>query len=361
MANNHRMDAEEEALFRTYPYALYFVQSPSTVSHSNSADLRTSNESAFHSPLRSESNTNLPTTHPPQDLSRFALSRYSSSRGSNNSFLHEKKIAYDLQSHGTTGTENGENRLISVHHGVDCDHDGDGDDDDDDDDDDDEEEEDDEEYFGKKGCWWWWRYLSFRTSSSLVWITLQIIWRFLVSLAIALVVFYIVTKPPPPNMSIKILGIREFGLGEGVDGTGVTTKILTCNCSMDLVVENKSKLFNLHVHPPIMELTFASLPLAISYGPKLYAGSDGTTSFELNVATRNKPMYGAGTAMQDMLDMRKGLPLAINVRLRSSFWIVWGLIKPKFHHEAKCLLVIQRAYDKKHRTQAYNSSCIITT
>ncbi|KAL7234263.1 hypothetical protein ACSBR1_017790 [Camellia fascicularis] len=299
MANNHRMDAEEEALFRTYPYALYFVQSPSTVSHSNSADLRTSNESAFHSPLRSESNTNLPTTHPPQDLSRFALSRYSSSRGSNNSFLHEKKIAYDLQSHGTTGTENGENRLISVHHGVDCDHDGDGDDDDDDDDDDDEEEEDDEEYFGKKGCWWWWRYLSFRTSSSLVWITLQIIWRFLVSLAIALVVFYIVTKPPPPNMSIK--------------------------------------------------------------GPKLYAGSDGTTSFELNVATRNKPMYGAGTAMQDMLDMRKGLPLAINVRLRSSFWIVWGLIKPKFHHEAKCLLVIQRAYDKKHRTQAYNSSCIITT
>ncbi|XP_028091339.1 uncharacterized protein LOC114291671 isoform X2 [Camellia sinensis] len=353
MANNHRMDAEEEALFRTYPYALYFVQSPSTVSHSNSADLRTSNESAFHSPLRSESNTNPLTTHPPQDLSRFALSRYSSSRGSNNSFLHEKKIAYDLQSHGTTGTENGENRLISVHHGVDCDHDG--------DDDDDEEEEDDEEYFGKKGCWWWWRYLSFRTSSSLVWITLQIIWRFLVSLAIALVVFYIVTKPPPPNMSIKILGIREFGLGEGVDGTGVTTKILTCNCSMDLVVENKSKLFNLHVHPPIMELTFASLPLAISYGPKLYAGSDGTTSFQLNVATKNKPMYGAGRAMQDMLDMRKGLPLAINVRLRSSFWVVWGLIKPKFHHEEKCLLVIQRAYDKKHRTQAYNSSCIITT
>ncbi|KAL6976083.1 hypothetical protein U1Q18_024877, partial [Sarracenia purpurea var. burkii] len=172
--------------------------SPSTISHSNSADLRTAiNESAFHSPLRSESFPTNPTTNAATHeeegvITRFALSRYSSSRGSNNSFLHEKKIAYDLQSHGTD--ENGENRLIIVHGGVEKDGD-----------DGEEEEEEEEEgdcFGGRKG--WWWRYFSFRTSSSLVWISLQIIWRLLASLGVALLVFYIATKPPPPTVSLKV-------------------------------------------------------------------------------------------------------------------------------------------------------------
>ncbi|XAR63444.1 hypothetical protein NMG60_11023381 [Bertholletia excelsa] len=335
------MDAEEEALFRSYPYALYFVQSPSTASRANSAELR-NNESTFHSPTRSEP---FPVPRHPtrsenqsQEATRFTLSRYSS-RGSNNSFgnLHDKKIIpYDA------GTENDENHLTRGVEGCD-----------------DGWEEEEEDYFEGKG--WWWRYLSFQTSSSLAWIGLQVCWRLFVSLGVALLVFYIATKPPRPQISVKMVGIRQFGLGEGVDSSGVTTKILTCNCSMDLVVENKSKLFGLHVHPPIMEMFYANFPLAISSGPKLYAGSDGSTSFRLYVATRNKPMYGAGRAMQDMLDMGKGLPLAIRMSSSSNYRVVWGLMKPKFHHKAECLLVLDRAFDQKHHTQVYNSSCIVTS
>lgn len=59
-------------------------------------------------------------------------------------------------------------------------------------------------------------------------------------------------------------GIQQFGLGEGVDGTGVTTKILSCNCSMNLLIENKSKLFGLHLQPPLMEMFFGRLPFAMS-------------------------------------------------------------------------------------------------
>ncbi|XP_059651022.1 uncharacterized protein LOC132298640 [Cornus florida] len=337
---NYRMDAEEEALFRSYPYALYFVQSPSTASRANS------------SPIRSENfNINNPTINTSQEVRRFTLSHYSSSRGSNNSsFLQEKKIiAYDLQSHGTAaGTENGENRLIRISddhdHGVDHDEDY----------DDDEEEEED---YKKSG---WWRYLSFRGSSSVGWICLQISWRVILSLAVALLVFYIATKPPPPKISIKMAGIGQFGLGEGVDGSGVTTKILTCNCSMNLVIDNKSKLFGLHINPPLMELSFAKLPFAISYGPKLYAYNDGLTMFKLYVGTRNKPMYGAGRTMQDMLESGEGLPLKIRVSLRSNFRVVWNLIKPKFKHQAECSLVLHSSYGKKHsRNQAFNSSCVI--
>lgn len=105
-----------------------------------------------------------------------------------------------------------------------------------------------------------------------------------------------------------------------------------------------------------------SVSLILVQGPKLYAGNDGSTMFHLFVGTRNKPMYGAGGVMQDMLiGNGKGLPLALHLSFRSNFRVVWGLFKPKFHHRAECSLVLGRAYDKKHHTQAYSSSCIMIT
>ncbi|XP_010257248.1 PREDICTED: uncharacterized protein LOC104597425 [Nelumbo nucifera] len=342
MANHHRIDGEDpEALFSSYPCAVYYVQSPSSVSHANSSECRNP-ESAFLSPFRSESFITNP-TNTNQEVARFTLSRYSSSRGSTNSFLHEKKMAYDLQSH-ETGTENGETRPIICADGV-------------------EDDDRNRDYFGhqdkrKRGCW---KYFSFSTSSSCAWIAIQISWRILVSFGAALLVFFIATKPSPPKMSVKMAGIRQFGLGEGVDNSGVTTKILTCNCSMDLSIDNRSKLFRLHIRPPTMEMSFGHLLIASSEGPKLYAETDASTTFQLYVGTKNKAMYGAGRSMQDMLESGKGLPLLITMRLSSSFQVVWNLIRPTFHHHAECLLFLDGAYDTLHHTQAYNSSCSITS
>nr|GMD71826.1 uncharacterized protein LOC109181281 [Ipomoea batatas] len=339
-------DSEEEALCRNYPYALYFVQSPSTVSHANSADLgRTTAlaaannpNNADYSPPRSE-----PAARPP-------LSRYSS-RGSNNTFSrHEKKVSFDddFHSHGTGVAENAAENRAGAGAGVErrCGEEEDG------------EDDFDEYYYGRRGGWK--RYLSMGYSDSGAWMFMQIAWRLVLSMALALVVFYIATKPPPPKVSVKIVGIRQWGLEEGVDATGVTTKMLSCNCSIDLIIDNKSKLFGLHTHPPLTSMYFGRLPFATSQlGGELYAGSSGTTLFKLTVGTRNKPMYGAGRAMQDMLDSGKGLPVVVRVRFVSWFRVVWGLIRPKFHHQADCLVVLSKSYNKKRRTQVFNSTCVI--
>ncbi|XP_009354743.2 uncharacterized protein LOC103945878 [Pyrus x bretschneideri] len=339
-------DQDEEALFHPYPCP-YYVQSPSAISHSNSADIRnTILESEFHSLTRP--NPANRTLH--DEASCFTLSRYSSSRGSSHSFQYQKKISFDARSNGT-GTDNCKNRLVITVKGGGCGNGG---------DDHGDNEDDEEEYcYGLENrSGWWKRNCSYRNSDSFAWIFLQISWRAVLSLCIALLVFYVATKPPPPKVSIQMAGIGQFGLGEGVDGSGVTTKFLTINCSINLMIENKSKLFGLHIRPPTMEMCFGRLPFALSHGPKLYAES-GSSKFKLYVGTRNKPMYGAGRSMDDMLKSGKGLPLVLRVRVRSSFRVVWNLIKPKFHHQAECFLVVERAYDKKHRTQSYNSTCII--
>ncbi|WJX30910.1 hypothetical protein P8452_19398 [Trifolium repens] len=336
--NNNVVEDHETLTYQTYPCG-YYVQSPSTLSHANSVDIRSSiqndAESTFHSPNRSE-------THP-TNPNRLALCRYSSSQDSNHSFLHHKKISYD----GTVTENDDDHHLVIV-------------------DDsgsvvsDEEEKGLFDEYYCEKNDGGWKRYFSYHNTDSYAWILLQVGWRVMVSFGFALLVFYIATKPPPPKFSLEIARIPEFKLGEGVDRTGVTTKILTCTCSMNLIIENKSRFFGLHIRPPMMDMKFSILPFAFSNGPELNAES-GLTIFTLQLGVKNKAMYGAGRSMEDMLDSGRGLPIVIQVILSSSFEMVPKLVKPKFHHQVECIVVLKKAYNKKHRSQAFNSTCNVTS
>ncbi|KAK9123483.1 hypothetical protein Sjap_013085 [Stephania japonica] len=197
-------EVEESALFHSYP--VYYVQSPSNTSHAYS-DSKTFNQhdSSFPSPIPHTANDPANAT---QDVSRFVLLSYSSSRASTNSFHHHFKNAasYELQVHGGAA-------------GNDCKR-GDQDDHDEvDDNDEDYEVVDSNNDRGsnggrkyvndialvrpgskRRGCW---RFFSFSTSSSSCWIAIQLFWRLMVSVGAALLVFYLATKPPPPKMFVK--------------------------------------------------------------------------------------------------------------------------------------------------------------
>lgn len=187
--NNNVVEDHETLTYQTYPCG-YYVQSPSTVSHANSIDkhsnIQNDVESTFHSPNRSETHRTNPAHE--QEPNRFALCRYSSSRGSNNSFLHHKKVSYD-----GTATENGDDHhlvIINDSGSVVSD----------------EEEKGlfDEYYYEKNGGWK--RYFSYHNSDSCAWIWLQVTWRVMVSFGFALLVFYIATKPPTPKISFEVSG-----------------------------------------------------------------------------------------------------------------------------------------------------------
>ncbi|KVI00703.1 uncharacterized protein LOC112519877 [Cynara cardunculus var. scolymus] len=341
MTNPIMDSSEEEALFRSYPYAaLYFVQSPTTtVSHGHQDAV------SFHSPATQR---------------RLTLSHYSSSRGSTNSFLHDKKINpyaphespdhHDSSSVGRVVVKMGEKGCDfvdneNVHRGGGGGGDG---------AESEEEEEEEEKGFGKR----MWDLVSFSESDSCAWIWFQISLRVMVSFGVALLFFYLITKPPPPIVSLKVERMSEFQLAEGVDNTGVTTKFLTCNCSINLHVNIKSNLYGLHIHPMVLTLSFNNIPLATSLETRaLYASTNGPTSFLLYLGTTNKPMYGAGRSMQDILDSGKGLSLVVHVKLRSRFHVVGKLISPKYHHRAECILIFNRTYNKQHKTLMYDNHC----
>lgn len=198
------MEDPHEAL-----YPPYYVQSPSTttVSHANSAEiLRNAAAVSSEFPLLSghpnDNHRRCSQDEASLQASHYAtLSRYSSSRGSNHSasFLHHDKssakvVAFDdLQSHDSA-TENGEKRLIIVDGRCVKEDDG--------------EDVDDGTYYGQSSSrGGWWRFFSFSYSSSTAWVLLQVCWRLVVSLGLAMLVFYLVTKPPTPDISIKVLSL----------------------------------------------------------------------------------------------------------------------------------------------------------
>jgi len=84
------------------------------------------------------------------------------------------------------------------------------------------------------------------------------------SVSVALLVFFLLTKPPSPNISYKVAGFKQFSLGEGLDSTKVVTKILTINCPVNMVIDSNSKVFGLHIHPPALEMDFGPLELTQS-------------------------------------------------------------------------------------------------
>ncbi|XP_030516389.1 uncharacterized protein LOC115729896 [Rhodamnia argentea] len=319
-------EAEGSFPFPTYECGFY-VQSPSTVSH------------AYYS-NHERLSTSFP-GHPNPTQQAISSSAYTLSRHSSRASNYSSAILPQHRDDPVV-SDNAEKRLIAFNGDM-----GGGDD---------KEDDDEQVSFQEKVKWW--RYLSFGYNpSSNGWILLQISWRMMVSLGVALLVFFLATKPPKPDVSVKVDGIPNFVLGEGVDDTGVSTKILSCNISMRLWVDNKSKLFGLHIQPPIIHLYFGRLPLAIArHGGELYAGSGGTTSFGMYVGTRNKAMYGAGRSMQDMLEGSKGgLALRVGVRLRSTIRVVEGLVHVRFHHQAHCSVLLSKADD----AQTFHSTCML--
>ncbi|KAH6784889.1 MATE efflux family protein [Perilla frutescens var. hirtella] len=286
-------ESEEEALFRSYPYAVYFVQSPSSISHANS----------------NINIDNLASLNQQNDAPALALSPYSS-RGSNNSLQFSHNTKYNSHRHHQN-PQKSDGGIKKNAVDQDCE--------------DDHEAEEEMINGGDYHHQGWIKYFSFSYSNSGWWILMQLSWRFLLSFIIALLVFYVAAKPPPPKFSVQVAGIPQFRLGEGVDASGVTTKILSCNFSIDVTIDNNSKLFALHIHPPIMQLIFGRLTFAISQmqGREVYGGSDDLTSVRFHVGTKNKAMYGAGRNMQDFLESGNGLPLIVRLLRISCYAVIW--------------------------------------
>lgn len=96
-------------------------------------------------------------------------------------------------------------------------------------------------------------------------------------------------------------------------------------------------------------------------GPESFVESKSSGVLGLHVAVRGMPVYAAGRRMQDMLESGQGLPLVIRVRSRSSYQVVWNVIRLRYLHHGECILVLEGESDQKHHIHYHNSTCTGST
>ncbi|GJN08642.1 hypothetical protein PR202_ga26584 [Eleusine coracana subsp. coracana] len=304
---------EEVPLFHPSPCAQhYYVQSPSAASDSMALIL---------SPF-----PNLHNDH--EEASRLTLSRYSSSRGSNTSF----PAAAGYDNNDVTKKPSRRRQTLTVLSNPSG-----GDDADDDA----------VQGHQRSGAW---RYVKLDPDAPCCCIAFQVAWRVLASAAFALLLFVLATRPRHPGVSFRVGRVERFSLGEGVDGSGVETSFLDCNCSVDMVVENHSKVFGLHVRPPpLLQLSFGRFVFASSRGWDVSSAAHevaprAASTLRMFVAVKEKPMYAAGRGMQDMLESSsRGLPLTVTVRARSRYRVVGSLVRLTYRHDSECVVHLRRS------------------
>ncbi|CAL4929815.1 unnamed protein product [Urochloa decumbens] len=327
-------DDHELPLFHpSPPCAHYYVQSPSAASHtlshpaSESMALILSPFPNLHHDADDAARHSVH-DHDREEASRLTLSRYSSSRGSNTSFPaagDSKKPGRRRQALRVLSS--GRSSGGGVH--------GDGEDADDGD-------------AERSGAW---RYVKLDPEAPVCCIAFQVAWRVAASAALALLVFVLATRPREPGVSFRVGRVQRFALGEGLDASGVETSFLSCNSSVDMVVENHSKVFTLSVRPPLLEMSFGRFVFATSQGDDGGAhdvGPRGTSTVRLFVAAQEKPMYAAGRGMQDLLDSSRGLQLTVTVRARSRYRVVGSLVRLTYRHDSECVVLLRRTPDRSN-------------
>lgn len=332
-------DDHELPLFHPSPCAHYYVQSPSAASHTLShpasdsmALILSPFPNLHHDADARHSSDGRDHEHDHEEASRLTLSRYSSSRGSNSSFpVGDKKPG--RRRHALSGRSSGRH--------------------DDGDDDADSEAQ-------RSGAW---RYVKLDPEAPCCCIAFQVAWRVAASAALALLVFVLATRPRHPRVSFRVGKVQRFALGEGLDGSGVETSFLNCNSSVDMAVENHSKVFTLRVGPPRLEMSFGRFVFATSQGDGWShdVGPRGTSTVRLFVAAQDKPMYAAGRGMQDLLESSHGLPLTVTVRARSRYRVVGSLVRLTYRHDSECVVLLRRTPDRSNGIRAAAGSRATTT
>lgn len=188
-------------------------------------------------------------------------------------------------------------------------------------------------------------------------ICFQLVLWFFVFLGVFTLLFTLATRPPSPVLLVKRIEFQQLRIGEGADKSGVPTKVFSCNCNVTLDLDNRSEFFGLHVRHTRIAMSFADLTLATGHGRHLYVDRDSSMTFNVNIATRRKAVYGAGPSMAHLVQWGDGLPLEMHIDIESRIRVLWSLVKSSFSHHVVCQINVN-GNNPEHRLELLKSSCI---
>ncbi|XP_024959063.1 uncharacterized protein LOC112500033 [Cynara cardunculus var. scolymus] len=162
------------------------------------------------------------------------------------------------------------------------------------------------------------------------------------------------SRPYRLQLQMKSWRVNNFYYGEGLDVTGVPTKLLTVNCTVKMNIQNPATFFGIHVSSTSLNLFYSQVMVGTGQFMKYYQPKKSQRTVWVNLEGRRVPLYGAGAALV-MSDSNGNVPLKLEFEIHSHANLVGKLVKTK--HRRKVLCVMEVDPQKNDVIDFTSSSC----
>lgn len=162
---------------------------------------------------------------------------------------------------------------------------------------------------------------------------------FVVLFTVFCLIIWGASRPYKAEVSVKSLVVHNFYFGEGLDFTGVPTKMLTVNATLRISIFNPATLNGIHVSCKAVNLIYSEIVVATAQLKKYYQPRKSHRTVSVMLEGDKVPLYGAGSSLA-VSDKEGEVPLTLEFELRSRGDVVGKLVRTKHRRRVSCPLVI---------------------
>ncbi|KAL0759391.1 hypothetical protein Bca101_075541 [Brassica carinata] len=155
------------------------------------------------------------------------------------------------------------------------------------------------------------------------------------------------SHPFSPIVSVKSFSLHSFYYGEGIDRTGVATKILSFNSSVKVTIDSPAPYFGIHVSSSsTFNLTFSALTLATGQLKSYYQPRKSKHTAIVKLIGSEVPLYGAGPNLAAS-DKKGRVPVKLEFEIRSQGNLLGKLVKSNHLNHISCSFYISSSKTSK--------------
>ncbi|KAF6149450.1 hypothetical protein GIB67_016988 [Kingdonia uniflora] len=142
-----------------------------------------------------------------------------------------------------------------------------------------------------------------------------------------------------PEIDVKSLSVSSFYFGTEVDNMGVSTKLMTVNCSLKLDIYNHDTFFGIHVSSTGFNFMLSKIIVATGQFSKYYQPRKSKKTLYVILEGIKVPLYGAGRNLV-VSESIGNIPLKLEFEIQSRGNVLG--MHPKFrnHKHISCPVLI---------------------
>lgn len=149
--------------------------------------------------------------------------------------------------------------------------------------------------------------------------------------------FWLVTMPKAPHITVQNVAFQYFGLDDGVDNSGVPTMVVSLNATATVQLYNPSRFFGYHVKGSPVNLKYLDLSMAGGQLNSFYLEKRTTKKVTVVISADKQFLHGAGPSFdQSYSAPSAGVAMKLGGTIYTRAYVMGHMLKNKFSNNVAC-------------------------